>query len=104
MNIKLSLWDASCDQVLMQEASWFSRVFKPRSCDGVAVQAHFRHMCRKVVVEQARERLYGALQSYQGLLVSTGFCAKALHVYETPFPADEADWKEVGCFQLPDKA
>jgi hypothetical protein len=60
-------------------------------------------MCRKDVVRQARERLYGALQSYQGLLVNTSFCVNALHVYETPIPADEATWKEVGCFPLPDK-
>lgn len=54
-------------------------------------------------MEQARERLYGAIQGYQGLLCTTGFWVHALHVYETPYPADEATWREVGVFPLPDK-
>lgn len=54
-------------------------------------------------MEQARERLYGAMQGYQGLLVTTSFSVRALHVYETPYPADEATWKEIGVFSLADK-
>lgn len=63
----------------------------------------FIGLCRQKVAEEARERLYGAMQSYQGLLTTTSFEAKALHLYETPFPADEATWKEVAVFALPEK-
>jgi hypothetical protein len=55
------------------------------------------------VVEEARERLYGNMQGYQSLLHAPGFAVSALHVFETPFPADEADWREVGVFPLPTK-
>jgi hypothetical protein len=60
--------------------------------------------CRCAAAEEVQERLYGPLQGYGSLLVETGFWVTALHVYETPWPADEASWPHVARFSLSEAA
>jgi hypothetical protein len=63
--------------------------------------AHVMRVHRARVVEEARERLYGDVQSYSTLLVVPGFWAEALHVWETDASKGEASWREIARIPLP---